>query len=197
MKRTLIALAVGALCAPPSLCLAQEQALSYDFIQLSLSYTSFQDAPSPTRGFDLDLKKSMNEHFFFYGAFGTGSVSTVFGGVESPDLLVGVGFGIGYHRPLYQAIDLVTTAEIYQIDIQPGALPVSLNAFNVGAGIRGKITEVLEGNLFASYTKVREIYSYSLDLQLDYQIQRRLQLTGGIDLLSFRSFSLGLRSNFY
>ncbi|HGX92192.1 MAG TPA: hypothetical protein ENK35_02630 [Candidatus Tenderia sp.] len=194
MKRNVIALVAAALFAPPSLCLANE--LSYDFIQLSLAYTSFQDAPSPTRGFDLDLKKSMNERAFFYGAFGTGSVSTVFGGVEVADLLVGAGFGVGYHRPVYKKIDLVSTVEIYQIDIQPGALPVSLNAFSLGAGLRGKINKKAEGNLFASYAKVREVFTYSLDLQLDYPLNRRLLVSGGIDLLNLRAFSVGLRSNF-
>ncbi len=194
MKRNVIALAVASILATPPLCHAYQ--LSYDFIQLSLSYTSFEDASSPTRGFDLDLKKSINEKTFFYAAFGSGSVSTVFGGVETPDLLVGAGVGIGYHRPLYKSIDFVTTAEIYQIDIQPGALPVSLNAFNLGLGLRGAIQEKMEGTLFASYTKVREVFSYSLDLQLDYPISRRLTVSGGIDLLNFRGFSLGLRSNF-
>ena len=192
MKRNALTLIFTTLFSLPSFCYSSE--FSYDFIQFSLSRTSFEGRPNPESGYDLDLKKSVSDRVFVYGSFGTGSVGTTFGGIEVPDLIVGIGLGAGYHFSVFGSRDFISTIEMHQIDTQPGTVPVSMNAFNTGIGLRSKLTGKTEGSLFASYSSIRDEATYSLDLQLDYKITSQLQLSGGIDLMNFNSMTLGLRS---
>ncbi len=183
----------------PLLCIAEpapRPPFSYDFIQLSLSHNRFPG--SSLSGIDLDLKKSMNDHLFAYGAFGTGSVGTVYGGAEVENLLVGAGIGIGYRRDLFGWGDLVATAELYQIDVvvEGTTVPAGINAFGAGVGLRGRPSEELELVLFLGHAALPEGGRLSLDLQIDRRLHRRLWLSGGLDLAGFDAFHLGLRSDF-
>lgn len=170
--------------------------LSYDFLQVSLAYTGFEQPAQSDTGIDLDITKSLGKGLLIYGAFGTGSIGTLFGGVETADLLIGVGIGLGYRYALFEWLDLISAAAGYQLDILAGQLPDTLNAFSAGGGMRAKVGRDYEVMLFASQTTIKSRATTSLDLQIDYRLSRKLQLSGGIDINNFASVTLGVRSAF-
>ena len=170
--------------------------LSYDFLQVSLAYTGFEQPAQGDTGIDLDITKSLDDGLLIYGAFGTGSIGTLFGGVEVADLLIGVGVGVGYRYALLEWLDLVAATAGYQLDILAGQLPDTLNAFSAGGGMRAKVGGDYEVMLFASQAMIDNRATTSIDLQIDYRLSRRLQLSGGIDINNFASVTLGVRSAF-
>ncbi len=123
--------------------------LSYSNLTASYGQIDFDGLNADGDRLGVGASAEIGESFFVFGSYGVGEIDD---GVFSIDV-DSWNAGIGYHMPMSDSVDLVTSLSYEYVDI---SLPLGLgsvddNGFGLGVGIRYAANEQVEINAGIKY----------------------------------------------
>jgi outer membrane protein W len=150
------ALVLGAIASISSFSVAEQGELSYNFV--GVGYQQAEILDEDFSGFGFYGSAAINESFFILGGYSTIESDNQFDIGAGPDDIDVTEFslGIGFHTPISDTVDFVSTLEYADAEVESSGVSVDGNGYVLSAGVRAMLTDAVEIGGAVNYTDIED-----------------------------------------
>ena len=198
--KTLLCTGLVAFFAAGGNAYAQQSSISYDYVEAAVTKGEVLD--EDFTGVGVAASFSITESFFMKGTYSVGESDDKyqfgFGSQADEIELSGFTFGVGFHAPLSNTTDFVTSLSYVNSEVEFGNVSDDANGYNADIGLRSMVMSNLELEAIIAYTDGSDV-----DGDVSFEASARFYITpafavsiGYSDGDDVSGISAGLRLNF-